>query len=83
MTLDAEALREGDPDREALIRLMGELEFFSLAQKLGDAGDATPRPPAEAPATEGPVSDASGVDRAAKRLVIPPPNRCRGRPSTC
>ncbi len=64
VTLDPEALREGDPDREALIRLMGELEFFSLAQKLGDAGDSAPRPSGDSPTAVRPAPDAVGVDRA-------------------
>jgi len=52
VTLDREALRECDPDREALQKLMGELEFYSLAQKLGDAGTSPKRPGASPPADE-------------------------------
>lgn len=75
VTLDPEALREGEPDRETLIRLMGELEFFSLAQKLGDAGDPTPRgaaapvSPTSAASASAPPSPAGPVGSSAE----PPP----------
>ncbi len=35
LNLDVESLLEGEPDREALIRLFAELEFFSLVNRLG------------------------------------------------
>ncbi|HXE58387.1 MAG TPA: DNA polymerase I [Gemmatimonadales bacterium] len=35
VALDIEALREREPDREALIRVLAELEFYSLASRLG------------------------------------------------
>ena len=40
--LDAGALTPHDPDREAIIRLLTELEFFSLARKLTGQGGAAP-----------------------------------------
>jgi DNA polymerase I len=40
VTLDEQALREVEPDRAALLRLCGELEFHSLARRLVDG--ATP-----------------------------------------
>jgi DNA polymerase-1 len=43
VTLDASALVPREPDREAVIRLLTELEFFSLARKLtGQGSIATP-----------------------------------------
>jgi DNA polymerase-1 len=40
--LDAGALTPHEPDREAIIRLLTELEFFSLARKLTGQGAAAP-----------------------------------------
>jgi DNA polymerase-1 len=42
VALDAGALVPREPDREAVIRLLTELEFFSLARKLTGQGSAPP-----------------------------------------
>jgi DNA polymerase I len=42
VTLDAGALVPREPDREAVIRLLTELEFFSLARKLTGQGSVAP-----------------------------------------
>jgi DNA polymerase I len=42
VALDAGALVPREPDREAVIRLLTELEFFSLARKLTGQGSAAP-----------------------------------------
>jgi DNA polymerase I len=50
VTLDAGALVPREPDREAVIRLLTELEFFSLARKLtGQGSISTPGETREAP----------------------------------
>ncbi|MBK8003282.1 MAG: DNA polymerase I [Gemmatimonadetes bacterium] len=65
VTLDEAALKECEPDREALLRIIGELEFYSLAAKLGGDGAgaraAAPAPEAapaeiEAPRSSGAVA---------------------------
>ena len=43
VTLDAGALVPREPDREAIIRLLTELEFFSLARKLTGQGGVVPQ----------------------------------------
>ncbi|HET6779111.1 MAG TPA: DNA polymerase I [Gemmatimonadales bacterium] len=45
ITLDAGALVPREPDRDAIIRLLTELEFFALARKL--TGQGSPVAPAE------------------------------------
>jgi len=61
--LDVDDLGLREPDRDAVIRILTELEFFSLAKRLGGSGgagagasasDAAPPPAAAAPA---PVRD--------------------------
>lgn len=82
VSLDPEALREGDPDREALIRLMGELEFFSLAQKLGDSGDPATRPRRDSPAPAPPPPAAAGMDPAGEGRERPAAEPPSGPPVT-
>jgi DNA polymerase-1 len=66
--LDVADLTLKEPDREAAIRLLTELEFFSLARKLGGGeGDGTGRP-APASRVAAPVEeDIEGSAGAAER----------------
>ncbi len=51
VSLDQHALTEQEPDRAQLLRLVTELEFYSLAKKLeGASGAAAPAPSAGSPA---------------------------------
>jgi DNA polymerase-1 len=55
--LDEAALLEQEPDRAALLRLCGELEFYSLVKRLEqDAGPAAPNPVSAAPASPSTVT---------------------------
>jgi DNA polymerase-1 len=44
VTLDPEALREGEPDAASLLRLFSELEFYSLVRRFEGAASATAAP---------------------------------------
>jgi DNA polymerase-1 len=60
VTLDAGALVPREPDREAVIRLLTELEFFSLARKL--TGQGSIATPAETRETQYPDLLGGGVE---------------------
>jgi DNA polymerase-1 len=59
VTVEIEALRAGDPDYPALVRISTELEFASLARKFAQAGEGTGAPPPPA-AADGAASAAAG-----------------------
>ncbi len=61
VVLDEGALKETEPDHAALLRLCGELEFYSLVRKL-EGGSAAPAPAAGA----GPAAAPRPSDRAAR-----------------
>src|ERR1043166_9734017 len=64
LDLRSAALRE--PDMPALIKALGQLEFHSLAKRLGEAGQLAPRPAeAEGGGTPAADSDAPSSGRAA------------------
>jgi DNA polymerase-1 len=54
VAVDIDALRAGEPDYPALVRIATELEFASLARKFAQAGQGT----------EGALAAAAGVDAA-------------------
>jgi len=82
VALDEEALREGEPDLPALLRVCGELEFTSLVRRLQGsepggraAAEAAPVPappaePADQPVTV--VSDDTMLGAIASRLRAAP-----------
>jgi DNA polymerase-1 len=63
--LDESALSEGEPDHALLLKLCGELEFYSLVKRLegADAGTMAGNPPpgATAPGTAAPSSTAPAL----------------------
>ncbi len=61
VSLDQHALTEQEPDRPQLLRLVTELEFYSLAKKLEGAGGAA----APAPSTGSPAPGVEGAAAAA------------------
>ncbi|MGE5926741.1 MAG: DNA polymerase I, partial [Gemmatimonadota bacterium] len=66
VTVEIDALRAGEPDYPALVRISTELEFASLARKFAQAGEGTAAPsPAvgdgAAPAAAGPPDPARGA----------------------
>jgi DNA polymerase-1 len=63
VTLDEQALTEVEPDRAALLRLCGELEFHSLVRRLVDGGTPDRGTEAEAPvsASVAPAPSAGAV----------------------
>ena len=66
VTLDAGALIPHEPDREAVIRILTELEFFALARKLtGQGGSSAERRPAGATVSGPPVRRVEARSRAA------------------
>jgi DNA polymerase-1 len=76
VTLDEEALKECEPDREALLKIVSELEFYSLAAKLAGEPAPVPRAPAEAGGPEGSqaatgAAPAAGSGAAAVECVVP------------
>ena len=82
VTLDPEAVVEGEPDTAALLRLFAELEFHSLARKLGESGKTpaenagaaaeTPSHPAPAMAQESGASPLQPTSPPAVTIVDDP-----------
>jgi DNA polymerase-1 len=73
LAIDLDTLVEGEPDRAALARILAELEFFSLAPRLGlDAGPVTaPQPAAEgAPPAAGTPPTIEVVDQPARLAAV-------------
>ncbi len=74
---DLDQLTSAEPDREAVVRLLGELEFFSLARKLGGAAVAVRTDEllvAEAEVLDGPVQAATPT--AADWLALDTSSAC-------
>jgi len=69
LELDLDALRLGDPDREALAELFQELEFRRLLDELGDVPGRTEPPPAAALVEVVSVASREALDALAARLV--------------
>ncbi len=65
VVIELDTLVEGEPDREALVRLFVELEFHSLARKLSETGG---QPALEAPSA-GPIHEPS--EPAPPALAVP------------
>ncbi len=66
VTVELDALRAGEPDYPALVRISTELEFASLARKFAQAGEGSGAPPlpaagGAAPAASGPPDPARGA----------------------
>ena len=80
VTLDEAALKEEEPDRGALLRLCGELEFYSLVKRLeareaGPAGDGEATAPAEPAPAVPPVAivdDPAGLAPVVARMRTAP-----------
>ena len=67
VTVELDALRAGEPDYPALVRISTELEFASLARKFAQAGEGTGAPlPA---AVDGAASAAAGAPDPARGAV--------------
>jgi len=67
--LDLEVMAAVEPDRERLLRLLTELEFYTLVRKVNGAGE--PDTAAPSPVAEGrPAPAEPGVDRAAPAVVV-------------
>jgi DNA polymerase-1 len=72
VTVALEELVPGEPDRAALVKLLTELEFYSLARKLGTAEDATEAPSGASPAAQTvPVATAAPVTVVTDPAVLP------------
>ena len=67
--LDLDAMKVGEPDFEALRRILAELEFFSLAKKLQGQGTA---PAAEAPTPGSGLEEAETTDAALEQSAAVP-----------
>ena len=70
VNVELSTLVEGEPDREALIKLFAELEFHSLVRRLGAEGKLDSQPaPAGSPALTEDV--AAGVPASASPAPVP------------
>lgn len=73
---DFEAFREEEPDRDALSRVLAELEFYSLASRLGLTADGAEGAGETAEETSGPsvtvISDPSELPALVERLRAAP-----------
>ncbi len=61
VTLDPAALAEQEPDRAELLRVVSELEFYTLAKRLEGAAEAAAAPAAAAAAPAAGREDAAGM----------------------
>lgn len=74
VSLDEAAFTEGEPDQALLLRLCGELEFYSLvkrfeAPEVAEAGSGSPASgPTPAPNAVGVLDDPAGIPALVERL---------------
>jgi DNA polymerase-1 len=73
LELDITELVLREPDREALIRLLTELEFYSLVRRLGETSLAAPTPPPVEASLDGAAKDDFSADSWLTLSELSPP----------